>query len=105
MMVPVTLVGADGPVQATAFLDSGSSCSFLTESLLTQLELPTVSGSLETMVLGINHHKFQGQSGAQGGWAYTPNRVVVKRILNTSNRIFFPLTNEYSIVNNKVMFH
>ena len=52
MTVPVTLVGANGPVQATAFLDSGSSCSFLTESLLTRLGLPTESGSLETTVLG-----------------------------------------------------
>ena len=73
MAVPVTLIGARGPIRAMAFLNSGSSCSFMTESLLDQLGLPAENGSLETTVLGgqkmsnINRHSSVEITHTNGG--------------------------------------
>ena len=52
MTTPVTIQGPCGKVVANAFLDSGSSCSYITADLVKKVGLPTREGSLEATVLG-----------------------------------------------------
>ena len=52
MTVKVHVKGQDGLVEATAFLDSGSSCTFMTKELHEKLNLPSSIAPLSTTVLG-----------------------------------------------------
>ncbi|XP_065185956.1 uncharacterized protein LOC135816784 [Sycon ciliatum] len=88
MTVAATINGPNGPSQATVFLDSGSSCSFISADLVERLALPVKFGSLETSVLGgeklcpINQYATVELSHSDGSGTSEFSAWVLPKIMN-----------------------